>query len=65
MDKIASKLDDMRRKAPPVSEIVKERLGIKVEPKTSGTPETSETKPGFNMPSPEAIAKEKARRGLK
>ena len=65
VDKIASKVDDMRRKAPPVSEIVKERLGIKVEPKTSGTPETSETKPGFNMPSQEAIAKEKARRGLK
>lgn len=65
VDKIASKVDDMRRKAPPISEIVKERLGIKVEPKTSGTPETSETKPGFNMPSQEAIDKEKARRGLK
>tara|TARA_R110000868_G_scaffold82647_1_gene233312 strand:+ start:1083 stop:2450 length:1368 start_codon:yes stop_codon:yes gene_type:complete len=64
VDKIASKVDDMRRKAPPVSEIVKERLGIKVEPKTSGTPETNETKPGFDIPSPEAIAKELARRGL-
>jgi len=62
VDKIANKVDIMRRNAEPISEIVRKKLGIKVKPQDSGASATAENKPSSNVPTQEAIRAEMERR---